>query len=131
MKNILLIITALLIHFYTWGHQDSNFRFTHENVNVVFNTGYDYEEIRNAEIIGKYAVLLSKEYGDSRIVTILFDNYYYNSRKHLHTKKLYISDNNDSLSFFLFDFHLNIDKCNRCYPVCSSPRISLFILDKR
>jgi len=55
LTTIVLTFLPILI----WAHQDRYYTFQYDNVTVRFKTGFYFEEINNAKIIGKYAALLS------------------------------------------------------------------------
>lgn len=54
LTTIILIILPLMI----WAHQDKYYIYEYNNVTLRFKTGFFFEEINNAKIIGKYAALL-------------------------------------------------------------------------
>ena len=54
----LIIILLILLPFVLSAHEDRTFTDSYKNVTVRFRTGYTYEEIENARIIGQYAALL-------------------------------------------------------------------------
>lgn len=58
MKNLTIIILTIF-PIITWAHQDTYHTYEYDNVTVRFKTGFFFEEINNARIIGQYAALLS------------------------------------------------------------------------
>lgn len=58
MKKLTTIILTLL-PIIIWAHQDRYYTYEYDNVTVRFKTGFFFEEINNAKIIGQYAALLS------------------------------------------------------------------------
>lgn len=61
MRYILIFGILLTISIKSFAHQDRYFTYKFDNVTVRFKTGFLYEEITNAKIIGQYASLLCKE----------------------------------------------------------------------
>lgn len=55
LTTIILTFLPLII----WAHQDRYYTYEYDNVTVRFKTGFFFEEINNAKIIGQYAALLS------------------------------------------------------------------------
>jgi len=59
----------------SYGHQDQIFRFNYGNIEVRFQTGFNYEEINNAKIIGTYAATLcdSLNYNEPVLLDFVHD----------------------------------------------------------
>lgn len=55
-----------------WAHSDKYYTYEYENVTVRFKTGFFYEEINNAKIIGKYAALLAESLDCDKPILIDF-----------------------------------------------------------
>lgn len=55
------LITFILTFFpiIIWAHQDRYYTYQYSNVTVRFKTGFFFEEINNAKIIGQYAAILA------------------------------------------------------------------------
>lgn len=58
MKKLTILLLAFLPIF-MWAHEDSFYIYQYDNVTVRFKTGFFFEEINNAKIIGQYAAILS------------------------------------------------------------------------
>jgi len=58
MKKLTTIILTF-IPIIMWAHQDRYYTYEYDNVTVRFKTGFFFEEINNAKIIGQYAAFLS------------------------------------------------------------------------
>jgi len=68
-------LTTLILSFFPlliWAHQDTYYTYKYGNVTVRFKTGFFFEEINNAKIIGKYAVLLSDELNYTKPILLDF-----------------------------------------------------------
>jgi len=59
MKKLTTIMLTFVLPIITWAHQDRYYTYVYDNVTGRFKTGYLFEEINNAKIIGQYADLLS------------------------------------------------------------------------
>lgn len=64
-----------------WAHQDRYFNYKYDNVTVRFKTGFFFEEINNAKIIGQYAALLSDSLGYDKAILLDFIHDYGHSYK--------------------------------------------------
>jgi len=78
MRNSRLIfIIILILSFRTaFGHEDFWVIRDYGNIKVRVKSGFDYEEINNAFIIGQLAQALVKDLGYSKQVFLDFDHYY-------------------------------------------------------
>ena len=75
LATIILTILPLII----WAHQDTYYTFEYDNVTVRFKTGFFFEEINNAKIIGKYAALLCDSMDYDKPILLDFIHDYGNS----------------------------------------------------
>lgn len=71
MKKIITFILTF-IPLTIWAHQDRFFTYEYANVTVRFKTGFFFEEINNAKIIGQYAAYLSDSLGYEKPVLLDF-----------------------------------------------------------
>jgi hypothetical protein len=76
MKNILLILIFSLSNLTLLAHQD--FWVIHEfgNIKTRIITGYEYEEIKKVQIIGKLAEILAKEMNYNEPILLDFNHFY-------------------------------------------------------
>jgi hypothetical protein len=65
----------------SYAHKDRIFTYEFDNVTVKFKTGFKYEEINNARIIGEYASLLCEKMNYDQPVLLDFIHDYGNSYK--------------------------------------------------
>lgn len=79
MRYILAIGIFLIFGINSNAHQDRHFTYKFDNVTVRFKTGFLYEEITNARIIGEYASLLCKQLQYEQPVLLDFIHDYGNS----------------------------------------------------
>jgi hypothetical protein len=109
MKNKHLIILLLLLtSFNNYAHKDLLVTKTIGNIKINISTGFHYEEINKALIIGEYAKLLSEKMNFKDTITIFFRHIYIgDSDSKCEVKK---TDKNDRSSYFVtyqkkdFDF---------------------------
>ncbi len=80
MKKLTIIILTFL-PILTWAHQDRYYTYEYENVTVRFKTGFFFEEINNAKIIGQYATALSDSLGYEKPILLDFIHDYGHSYK--------------------------------------------------
>jgi len=71
MKKLTTIILALF-PLLIWAHQDKYYTYEYDNVTVRFKTGYFFEEINNAKIIGQYAAFLSDSMDYNKAILLDF-----------------------------------------------------------
>lgn len=71
MKKLTTLILTLL-PIMIWAHQDKYYTYEFDNVIVRFQTGFFFEEINNAKIIGKYAALLSNNMNHDKPILLDF-----------------------------------------------------------
>lgn len=74
MKRFTALILTIL-PFIIWAHQDRYFTYQYNNVTIRFQTGFFFEEINNAKIIGQYAANLSDslEYREPILLDFIHD----------------------------------------------------------
>ncbi len=71
MKKLITIV-FILISLTSWSHSDKDYIYQYENVTVRFRTGFLFEEIENAKIIGQYAALLCKNQNYTKPILLDF-----------------------------------------------------------
>ena len=78
MKKLIIILISIFVPLLIWSHQDKYFTYEYKNVTVRFKTGYFYEEIHNAKIIGEYAALLASnmDYDNPILLDFIHDYFY-------------------------------------------------------
>jgi hypothetical protein len=100
LLTVILIILPMLI----WAHQDSYYTYKYGNVTVRFKTGFFFEEINNAKIIGKYAALLSDSMGyDKPILLDFIHDYGHSYEGKTFSFLSYGSQNYDLVSYYMPD----------------------------
>ncbi|MBK9359149.1 MAG: hypothetical protein IPN08_17525 [Bacteroidales bacterium] len=74
MKKLTIFILTIF-PLTIWAHQDKYYTYEYDNVTVRFITGFFFEEINNAKIIGKYAALLSEsmDYDEPVLLDFIHD----------------------------------------------------------
>jgi hypothetical protein len=77
LTTIILTILPLII----WAHQDRYYTYEYDNVTVRFKTGFFFEEINNAKIIGQYAAALSDSLDYEKPILLDFVHDYGHSYK--------------------------------------------------
>ncbi len=73
-KAVLFIFLSFTIASY--GHQDKYYEYKYDQVTVMINTGFYFEEINNVKIIGQYAAMLCKELDYNEPVALYFEHDY-------------------------------------------------------
>jgi hypothetical protein len=77
LTTIILTFLPLII----WAHQDRYYTYEYDNVTVRFKTGFFFEEINNAKIIGQYAAALSESLDYKKPILLDFIHDYGHSYK--------------------------------------------------
>ncbi|MCH2491121.1 MAG: hypothetical protein MK211_13340 [Flavobacteriales bacterium] len=81
MKKLFLIFNFLMLHQLAFSHETVNVTKDFNNVKVIFTTGYYYEEINKALIIGEYSERLSKKLNFQGKITLWFNHDYTNDKE--------------------------------------------------
>ena len=103
MKKLTTIILALL-PMIIWAHQDRYYTYEYDNVTVRFKTGFFFEEINNAKIIGQYAALLSDSMDyDKPILLDFIHDYGYSYQGKTFSFLNFGSQKYDLVSYFMQD----------------------------
>ncbi len=103
MKKLTIIIMAFL-PIISWAHQDRYYIYEYDNVIVRFRTGFFFEEINNARIIGQYAALLSDSIGyDKPILLDFIHDYGYSYHGRTFSFLNYGSQEYDLVSYYMQD----------------------------
>jgi hypothetical protein len=100
LTTLILTIIPLLIR----AHQDTYYTYDYDNVTVRFKTGYFFEEINNAKIIGQYAALLSDSMDyDNPILLDFIHDYGYSYQGKTFSFVNFGSGKYDLVSYFMQD----------------------------
>lgn len=87
-----------------WAHQDSYYTYTYDKVTVRFKTGFFFEEINNAKIIGQYAALLSDSMDyDKPILLDFIHDYGYSYQGKTYSFLNFGSQKFDMVSYYMQD----------------------------
>lgn len=111
-KRFIFLLMLVVLSFKVYAHKNINVTKTFKNVKIVFSTGYYYEEINKALIIGKYAEQLSSNLDFDNKITIWFRHIY---TDHLpksytikHNKRNSLTNTNE-IFLELYDTEYNIE----------------------
>ena len=103
MKKLTTIILTF-IPIIMWAHQDRYYTYEYDNVTVRFKTGFFFEEINNAKIIGQYAAFLSDSMDYDKPILLDFIHDYGHSYQGKTFSFLgYGSQKYDLVSFYIQD----------------------------
>ena len=103
MKKLTTIILTF-IPIIMWAHQDRYYTYEYDNVTVRFKTGFFFEEINNAKIIGQYAAFLSDSMDYDKPILLDFIHDYGHSYQGKTFSFLgYGSEKYDLVSFYMQD----------------------------
>jgi plasmid maintenance system killer protein len=101
MRHTIILGILLIIGIKSYAHKDRYFNYKFDNVSVRFKTGYRFEEIKNAQIIGQYAAILCKELRYKQTVLLDFIHDYGQSYKGKNFRFVNIgSDVYNTVSFY-------------------------------
>jgi len=112
INKLILLLILTIFSFKAYAHKNVNVTKTFGNVNIIFSTGYYYEEINKALIIGEYAKNISTELNFNNKITIWFRHIYTKHQSNSYIIRHDLENNKKSNEIFLelYDTEYNIQK---------------------
>lgn len=111
-KSLIFLLMLVALSFKVYAHKSINVTKTFNNVKIIFSTGYYYEEINKALIIGEYAEQLSSSLEFDNKITIWFRHIYtdYQPKSYTikHGKENNLTNTNE-IFLELYDTEYNIE----------------------